>query len=313
MGWGRRIVRSATMLKVARTVLVVGLSAAFVVAAAGQPTGISTRPNIGGSGGGSGSGGASGGAPGSAEAPVQNVDPRRETLMLMMTPITIEFEGNTLEQVVEFIKQVTGADIEIKWLEGRYDTGLDREEIVDLSIKREMPALNVLERVLEQVEDDFDASTWQLTPYGTLEVGPRSRLNRKRTTKVYDIQDLLFTIPDYVDVPDLNIDAILNQSGGGGGRGGGGGSIFDENDGDDKEAPDREGEQQKIIDLIQDLVESDQWEVNGGTGGFIRTLNGNLIIKAPDYIHRQIGGYDFLPGDYIPYRPAKKKAPAPAP
>jgi hypothetical protein len=81
--------------------------------------------------------------------------------------------------------------------------------------------------------------------------------------------------------------------GGGGGRGGGGGSIF----GDPGDAPDRLTELervQQIIDLITETVEPDAWDVNGGDWATIRYYSGTLIIRAPDYVHRQIGGYPFV-------------------
>ena len=42
-----------------------------------------------------------------------------------------------------------------------------------------------------------------------------------------------------------------------------------------------------------EIVEPDGWEANGGTWGSIRYYQGTLIIRAPDFMHRQIGGYPF--------------------
>ena len=41
-------------------------------------------------------------------------------------------------------------------------------------------------------------------------------------------------------------------------------------------------------------MEPDAWDINGGEYATIRYYQGTLIIRAPDYIHRQIGGYPFV-------------------
>ncbi|MHC4768512.1 MAG: hypothetical protein ACYTEI_07360, partial [Planctomycetota bacterium] len=69
-------------------------------------------------------------------------------------------------------------------------------------------------------------------------------------------------------------------------------SIF----GDPGDAPDRLTEierAQVIIDLITETIEPEAWDVAGGDWASIRYYTGTLIIRAPDYIHRQIGGYPF--------------------
>ncbi|MBT8486261.1 MAG: hypothetical protein KJO43_11820, partial [Phycisphaerae bacterium] len=70
------------------------------------------------------------------------------------------------------------------------------------------------------------------------------------------------------------------------------GSLF----GDPEDDPDRltELEQaQQIVDLITEIVEPDGWVENGGDWGTIRYYQGTLIIRAPDFMQRQIGGYPF--------------------
>ncbi|MHC4382724.1 MAG: hypothetical protein ACYS0J_07845, partial [Planctomycetota bacterium] len=66
--------------------------------------------------------------------------------------------------------------------------------------------------------------------------------------------------------------------------------------GDPGDAPERLTETERaqvIIDLITESIEPDAWDVNGGDWATIRYYTGTLIIRAPDYIHRQIGGYPF--------------------
>ena len=80
----------------------------------------------------------------------------------------------------------------------------------------------------------------------------------------------------------------------GGGGGGGGGAPFGNPEGE----PDRLSEDEKvqqIVDIILETIEPDAWQQNGGDAASIRYYEGVLIIRAPDYIQRQIGGYPFAP------------------
>ena len=56
-----------------------------------------------------------------------------------------------------------------------------------------------------------------------------------------------------------------------------------------------EDEAQTIINLIIQFVEPDQWRDNGGDGGSITFYQGALLVRAPDYMHRQLVGYSFWP------------------
>ncbi|HIC61567.1 MAG TPA: hypothetical protein EYO72_02345 [Marine Group III euryarchaeote] len=42
------------------------------------------------------------------------------------------------------------------------------------------------------------------------------------------------------------------------------------------------------------FVEPDQWDENGGECS-IDSYQETLLIRAPDFVHRQIGGYPFDP------------------
>jgi hypothetical protein len=243
----------------------------------------------------SGGGGAGSEAERDAE-PERRVDPRLRTLRRMMRPITVEFEGDRLRDIVEFFRETTGAAIDPAWIDEKDATGLDPEAEVTASIENRL-ALDALEIVLEEVSEDpdFDAATWQLTRDGRLEIGPRSRLNRRAFVKTYYVDDLLMRIPDFEDVPDLDLDSVL-----GGGQGGGGQSPFDDDDEADDALllGDREEALDELVEIIRLAVEPDQWRANGGEGGVITMFQQTMVVRAPDYIHRQINGYDFVRGDY---------------
>ncbi len=226
---------------------------------------------------------------------VVSADPRRATLARLMRPISTELENARLEDIVNFVGDFTGADIDAKWADDRSGIGLDPDFEVTISVNN-VESLTFLERVLEKAEAlDFVENTWQLGNDGVLEIGPKEVLNRHRTLVVYDINDLLFQIPNFGNVPQLDLDSILDQGQQGGG--GGGGSSFFEDEGDQGAADLRSREElvDQIMDLIMELVEPDQWIDNGGEGASMDFYDGTLLIKAPDYVHRQINGYDFWP------------------
>ncbi|HYD00576.1 MAG TPA: hypothetical protein VEB22_05065, partial [Phycisphaerales bacterium] len=185
--------------------------------------------------------------------------------------------------------------------------GLDPEMLVTFSGKN-LDALTVLEKVLEKVSGEAitsdERSTWQVTTYGTIQIGPRRVLNRSKRTEVYDVSDLLFEVPVYDDVPEIDLAQVLQSSGGGrgGGGGGSGNSIFQNGQrggGNQQRQQERRTRRQELVDelkrLLTSLAEKDQWEDNGGSGGTMTVYQGNIIVEAPDYMHRAIAGYAWWP------------------
>ncbi len=217
-------------------------------------------------------------------------DPRRVTLQRMSARVSLELEDARLEDVFLSLEQLSNADIEPLWLDDDHTEGLEREDTISLKVTNR-PLLEVLEEVLARAESEFEENSWQLTQAGVIEAGPKSRLNNRLVLKVYDIQDLLFEVANYSAVPELDLDAAISQSAGAGGGGGGGSSIFqdDEEDEDGEDLTDDEIAQ-RLLDLIEEFVEPEQWTEQGISARFFR---GTFFIRAPDYIHRQLGGYTF--------------------
>lgn len=238
---------------------------------------------------------------------------------LLYTDMTVEFQETPARDVFDFLQTTLGINILPRYIDDRGAfSGIDPETPITLNVK-DQSALNVLELVLAQCED-IDPCTWQLRD-GFVEVGTKERLSAPaaREIRYYPIRDLIFEPPRFNNAPELDLDAALNQggnfggggggggfgggggggfggggggSGGGGGGGVGGGSLF----GDIGEEPERTSElerAQQVIDIIVELVEPESWVQNGGDAASIRYFQGTLIVRAPDYIQRQIGGYPF--------------------
>ncbi|MFZ4573143.1 MAG: hypothetical protein ACOYN0_02020 [Phycisphaerales bacterium] len=227
-------------------------------------------------------------------APVVTVRPELATLRKLQKPLTVTFTDNKLEDVLKFIADATGAEFEVMWIDDRQSEGLSKEMTLSMEAKG-VTALTLLERVLEKATSDESASeggnSWQMTTLGTVQVGPKSRLNKYRRVELYPIDDLLLEIPRFEDAPEFNLQTVLQSSQGGGGQ-----SPFQDNNADNQgDQRTREEKTQEVIDLITQLVEPDQWADNSGDGGTIRAFQGSLIVNAPDYMHRELAGYPYWP------------------
>lgn len=240
---------------------------------------------------------------------------RRDTAAKLRKLITIELNDARLEDVVQFIEDFAAIELEPMWIDDA-EGGLDKEQRITVEVK-DVPVITLIERVLQKTQTDFSPATWQFAPSGgAVEIGPRSRLNQQAYLRIYDIQDLLFQIPDFEDFPELDLDQVLNQGGQGGG---GGGSVFSEEGENEPRGPNAQELLERLTDIITETIEPEQWRENGGDGGSITPYKGALLIRAPDYMHRQLEGYPFdlgrpgvrtTPSRSSPNSPAAPAAPA---
>jgi hypothetical protein len=222
---------------------------------------------------------------------------KAQNLALMLRTVSLKVQEQRLDDIVRYITELTGADLEVLYIDSRNPEGLDPERPITLDVQN-VSALRLLELTLEQAaRDSFEGATWQFTPWGSIEAGLKSSLNRRQRIQIYDIADLLLTVPDFNDAPEIDLQQVVQggQGGGGGGQGvfgGGQGGGGNNNEDDERDLDER---RQEIIGLIEAVIEPDQWQAAGGDGGTITIFQNTLVIRAADYIHRQIDGYPFLP------------------
>jgi hypothetical protein len=222
---------------------------------------------------------------------------KRQTLARLMKRVTIELEDQRLEDVITFIETFTQTDLDPLWFNDRTNSGLDPDTFITVSVKN-VTALSLLEQVLEKADRNsgVDESTWQFTKSGAFEFGPKERLNRRDRLVIYDITDLLTEVPNYDNAPDFDLNTIFQQGGQTGG-GGGGASPFQGGQ-QDVDRQDREEKAQEVVDLIVTTVEPEQGLDNGGEAATVRYFRGSLIVRAPDYVHRQLVGYPWWPARF---------------
>ena len=263
-----------------------------------------------------------------AQAESRNTSKARMLSVLLYTDVPVQFSETPARDAFNYLQTVLGINIVGRYNDDRTNEGIDPDTPITLD-SVDQPALTVLEMILDQCAD-LDPTTWQLRN-GYVEVGTKERLGAPgaREIRYYPIKDLLFEPLRFDNAPELDLESALNQGfggggagGGGGGRGGGGGGGFGGGGGggggrggggggggggifgDPGDDPDRRTEAEKaqeVIDLIIEIVEPDAWF---GEVASIRYYQGTLIVRAPDYIQRQIGGYPFAT------RPVRRSAQA---
>ena len=207
---------------------------------------------------------------------------------LVYSDLSVHIDQESSKSVMDNFEDGLGILMNVYWKDD-HRKGLGSTIPITLELKNQ-PALIVLERIVAQLDPDGNA-TWQLR-HGALEVGLKSQLasRGRQRLETYYIRDLLFTIRNF-EAPALD----TSTGGGGGNRGGGGSGGGNQGGGIGGGTPDppQEDEIEKIIELIVKFIEPDLWEQNGGPCS-ITNYKMTLLIRAPDFMHRQINGYPFL-------------------
>jgi len=198
---------------------------------------------------------------------------------LLYSDLSVSWDEQPIVDVLQQLQDDLHVDMFVFWESDSKD-GIDKSTPITLKLPS-TPAIVVLERIIGKLNVNNEPSTWQLRD-GMLEVGLKDQFTQGRSMELrtYDVMSLLFTIRDFDNAPEM-------------GTTGGGGVQFG-NPTEEPESQTKEQEVQELIDTITDFVESEQWKVHGGNCT-IRFYKGSLLVKAPDFVHRQLGGYGFAP------------------
>jgi hypothetical protein len=218
--------------------------------------------------------------------------------VLLYTDLDVSFEETPAREVISFLATRLDLNFIARYSDDRNADGFGIDPDTPITLKLEQaPALAVLEMALEQCST-YEEATWQMRR-GYIEVGTKDRLSAPgaRYAKVYPVDDLLFEPPRFDDAPVLGLDEIYRNrylpygiNYGSGGTAYPGGSVLSP-PGSSPNGRSKEEKGNELVDFIMENVEPMAWEANGGEWASIRYFDGALVIRAPDYIHRQIGGY----------------------
>ena len=172
--------------------------------------------------------------------------------------------------------------------------GVDSGKPITLSL-RNAPANIVLDIILELASEEFKLYHYETQWY--VQILTRQQILKKTQTRMYDVRDLLVQIPNYRNrAPKMGLsEALSNTSSVGGSSnnsaGGSSTSLFEDSDTDtsDTKRPTQKDRALELMDLIRNTIETDIWIANGGYYSSITFFNGMLVVKAPEFVHRQIG------------------------
>ena len=203
----------------------------------------------------------------------------------------VKFNQVTLEDAVDFLRDVSGTNLHVNWraLEG---VGITKQTPVTMQLS-DVP----MRRVLRSLLDECGGPN-QLTYFvddGIIEITSRELADSQMITRVYPVEDIVVEIPNFAG-PTLDLANQNSQVSGGGGGGGGGGSssgLFGSGSNTTGNGVDQQTTKQQradsLVDTIKQTVQPSIWRDNGGTAS-IRYFNGHLIVTAPRSVHEAISG-----------------------
>lgn len=213
--------------------------------------------------------------------------------LMRATTINADFDQMPVKLALEIWSDQTNVPLVLNW-KALENAGIDPNTPITLKLDR-VPAEVILKLIISQMQADAieeDQLIIDLEPW-FVRVQTKREALRRSTTKIYFIGDLLMTVPNFEGAPGFSLnEALSNTNSGGSDRGtnnGGEGGLFDEIDGSAEREPTKAEKAQQIVDMIRETIEPDIWRANGGEFASVRYLRGMLVVKAPDFVHEQIG------------------------
>ncbi|MEO0476726.1 MAG: hypothetical protein AAF085_12270, partial [Planctomycetota bacterium] len=168
-------------------------------------------------------------------------------------------------------------------------TGVLNGSLINLNIDN-LPASKALNLIGIATETDW------FVREGVVLVAPKDYVRSLRVeTRIYDIRELLESVPNYVG-PDLSINGTLSNTSSGGSAagsgesyGGGGGGLFGDGGGKEdigEDTPSRQELVDQIVELVTTTIgDPDHWLDEAST---LTELNGNLIVRTTPEEHEDI-------------------------
>lgn len=210
----------------------------------------------------------------------------------------LNFQGVTLADAIDFMRDVSGANITVNW-KALEAAGVTRDAQINLHLNG-ITLHKAMEMVLTEASGGDTLS--YVVDQGVIEITTRDLADHMMVTRVYPVEDLVMEIPDFTDAPQFSLQASQNQgsSGGGGGASGGVSQGGQTNQlftgtgttGNTQPVKTKEQRAQDLVELIEAVVSPDIWKEAGGPAS-IRYYNGMLVVTAPRAVQEAIGGeYD---------------------
>jgi hypothetical protein len=206
--------------------------------------------------------------------------PDDPVLMLARSPAPPLNETLSLREALQRIARKSGVPVHGIWKSGGGQDALDPDRHIMIEIPIRTCA-EALDAIADLVSREGEPVRWQAARVG-VEFGRRSSLWRAAALhiRVYDVRDLLLLKPAFVAM-SVPLPGAGASGGGGSGDGSNGGVV------DPAAAARQAAQQNDLVTLIQLTVEPEAWEIRGGPCTIV-PRDGLLVIRAPDFVHRQI-------------------------
>ncbi|HSU67322.1 MAG TPA: hypothetical protein VLJ39_10650, partial [Tepidisphaeraceae bacterium] len=231
-----------------------------------------------------------------AEGGASAVDRALQTSLDRKLP-EVKFDGVALGDVIDFLRDVSGLNLFVNW-KSLEAAGVDKNTPVTANL-RDVKFSKALSVILSQSVGSGQTQLGYTVDQGVVTISTADDLSKNVQVRVYDIRDLILSVPNFNDAPQFSLDASQNGGGGGGGGGGAGGggggtgqtnTLFSGtgNTTAASTGPTRQDLVDAITKLVEDTVSSDSWKDNGGSTGALRELQGELIVTQTPENHRQV-------------------------
>ncbi len=207
-----------------------------------------------------------------------DTEANRRTRERLAQPIPVDFQANRFENVVEYLRNVTGVDIVPNW-RALENVGIQRDQPVTLQM-RSVPASKAMQLILDDVGGELVKLGYTLDD-GVVIVATKEFLSAKTVIRAYDIRDLVVRVPDFTESPEFDLSSIATDDVGGQ-------SIFEDSSVEEEEQLPRSELLIRIMDLIRNTVDPEGWRAAGGLNSSMEELNGTLIVNTTNDNHRQL-------------------------
>ncbi len=215
--------------------------------------------------------------------------------MLRRPVESVDWDETPFEDVVDWVKDMSDGQVNVILRWGPLaNESVDRDSPVTLQLMNTTVA-EVLNEVMEQLSEDGELRYHGIG--NKLKISTRSDFDRKMYRRLYDVNDILFRVPNLGEGAPM-ID--LQQTTAGGGSGGGGGqSIFSGSGGGSgqEEAGEQAEEKlqetlEELRELIEQTIAPETWSTDQEAGGRgrIRIFNRSIIVYNTIEVHEMIAG-----------------------
>ena len=197
----------------------------------------------------------------------------------------LDFKGTAFREVVDFLRNVSGANIYVKW-RALEDEGIDESAEVRNVKLADVTVEKALQVILEDVGGGRPLGF--VIDQGVVTISTKSDLAQNTTTRVYDIRDLIIEIRDF-DAPRIDLSAAVGDDEDED-EDDGGGLFPDDDDDDDDDVQERRTRRElaeDIMNLIRETIAPETWRPDGEIGS-ITELNGQLVVTQTAENHRSL-------------------------